>query len=76
MKDFLVLVSGDDITALLDEVLSPREKEAVPAILGSKENDESGAKRLAKINSIVRKSPPLKPWTLRGKKDTAVRERN
>ena len=70
VSDFLQLVSGDEVSALLDDVLSPRQKEELPA-LGS-QADRSGSKRLAKLNAILRKSPPLKPWTIRSKKDESV----
>ncbi len=70
MSDFLQLVSGDQVTQMLDDVLSARQKEALPAL--GDVGDEAGTKRLAKLNTILKKSPPLKPWTMRGKKDNAV----
>ncbi len=71
MSDFLQLVSGDQVPQLLDDVLSSRQKEDLPALgdLG----DDLGTKRLAKLNTVLKKSPPLKPWSMRGKRDNAVR---
>ena len=56
---------------MLDDVLTPLEKEELPA-LGSL-GDGSGSKRLTKLNSILKKSPPLKPWTLRNLGDSTVK---
>ena len=71
VSDFLQLVSGDQVPQLLDDVLSSRQKEDLPALgdLG----DDLGTKRLAKLNTVLKKSPPLKPWSMRGKRDNAVR---
>ena len=71
VQDFLVLVSGDDVTTLLDDILSPRQKEDVPA-LGNLD-DPKGSKRVQKLATLLKKSPPLNPWmTLSNKKDAAV----
>ena len=66
----MLRISGDDVTQLLDDVLSPREKDELPAI-GS-QTDTNGSKRLAKLNQILKKSPPLKPWTLRTMTENTV----
>ncbi len=70
VSDFLYLVSGDQVSELLDDVLSPRQKDELPALgdLG----DEKGSKRLAKLNWMLKRSPPMKPWTMRGRKDEGV----
>jgi len=72
--DFLRLAAGgpDDVTALLDEVLTPRQRDELPAI--GDVGDDNGVKRLSKLNTLLKKSPPLKPWTIRGKKDSSVRK--
>ena len=82
---------------MLDDVLSPREKEDLPA-LGSRggfafkflfysrtsarkkgpllsgfSGDNNGSKRLIKLNGLLKKSPPLKPWTMRASVDSTVR---
>ena len=72
VADFLQLVAGgDEVSRVLDDVLSPRQKDELPA-LGSI-GDNSGSKRLAKLNTLLRKSPPLKPWSItRAKNDNTV----
>ncbi len=60
---FLKLVSGGEVVALLNDVLHPGMKEDLPAASGF--NDASGRKRLEKLNSLIQRSPPLKPWPLR-----------
>ena len=58
------------VSQMLDDVLTSRQKEDLPAL--GDVGDDLGTKRLAKLNTILKKSPPLKPWTMRGKKDNAV----
>ncbi len=73
VTDFLQLVAGgDDVSRVLDDVLTPKQKDELPA-LGSL-GDNSGSKRLTKLNSLLKKSPPLKPWSItRAKNDSTIR---
>ncbi|TRY68452.1 hypothetical protein TCAL_04683 [Tigriopus californicus] len=60
VAEFLQVISGGEPANLLNDVLSPPSKDALPALnhLG----DEMGEKRLSKLNSLIQKSQPLKPW--------------
>lgn len=69
-KVFLKLVSGGEISKMLNDVLHSSQKEPVPALGGV--NDASGCKRLDKLNSFLQQSPALKPWSLREDADSKV----
>ena len=64
------MVSGGDVIQMLGDILCTMEKDKIPGLSGV--NDSSGYKRIDKLNEIVRKSPPLKPWPLRENKDSKV----
>lgn len=72
VSEFLKVVSGGEISNLLNDVLSPPSKDALPALnhLG----DEMGEKRLGKLNSLIQKSQPLKPWDQRNGNNQKVRK--
>ena len=64
------MVSGGDVIQMLGDILCTMERDKIPGLSGV--NDSSGYKRIDKLNEIVRKSPPLKPWPLRENKDSKV----
>ena len=48
---------------MLVDVLDTRKTQYLPACADIQ--DKSGSKRLEKLNTVLQKSSPLKPWTLR-----------
>ena len=57
------LVSGGEITKMLSDILHSSQRDHIPQIL----QDASGRRRLEKLNTYLKQSPPLKPWSsLRG----------
>ena len=48
---------------MLVDTLDARETQSLPAC--AERYDKNGTKRLEKLNSVLQKSSPLKPWVLR-----------
>ena len=53
------LVSGGEITKMLSDILHSSQRDHIPQIL----QDASGRRRLEKLNTYLKQSPPLKPWS-------------
>ena len=60
------VVSGDQTTKMLNDVLSQADKSALPNF-----NDSTGEKRLVQLNNVIAKSHPLKPWVDRNQASKA-----
>ena len=69
--DFLQLASGGEVVKMLDEILPSDDRDKLPACAAL--NDNRGSKRLEKLNMVLRKSVPLKPWTLRTNPNAKVK---
>ena len=48
---------------MLTDILEPSKTQSVPSCADV--YDKSGNKRLEKLNTVIQKSSPLKPWVLR-----------
>ena len=48
---------------MLTDILDSNKTQSIPACADL--DDRNGSKRLEKLNSVLQKSPPLKPWILR-----------
>ena len=56
-------MSGGEVVEMLTDILEPNKTQLLPSCADA--YDKSGNKRLEKLNSVIQKSSPLKPWVLR-----------